>query len=70
MRRKLHVAPPAKKLHVLQSILCLCHGAVGQQRLSPSGDLAAAVDASQETLIPPEAAQPKQLHLLFHQLFL
>lgn len=67
MRRKLHIAPPAKKLHMLQSILLPCCGAVGQQQLSPSGDLAVAVDASQETLIPPEAVQPKQLHLLFHQ---
>lgn len=66
MRRKLHVAPPARKLHMLQIIL-LCCGAVGQQQLSPSGDLAAAVDASQEILIPPETVQPKQLHLLFHQ---
>lgn len=70
MRRKLHVVPSAKKLHGLQSILCLGCGAVGQQQLSPSGDLAAAVHASQETLIPPEAVQPKQLHLLFHQPFL
>lgn len=50
VRRKLHVASPDKKLHMLQSILLLCCGAVGQQQLSPSGDLAVAVDASQETL--------------------
>lgn len=67
VRRKLHVALPARKLHMLQIILLLCCGAVGQQQLSPSGDLAAAVDASQEILIPPETVQPKQLHLLFHQ---
>lgn len=66
VRRKLRVAPPDKNLHMLQSILLLCCGTVGQQQLSPSGDLAVAVDASQETLTPPEAVQPKQLHLLFH----